>query len=68
MKGELPPDVLMQAAALAAYYSKGRNADKVPVTYTFARFVKKPKGAKPGLVTILKRKTIVARPSDGLPE
>jgi predicted ribosome quality control (RQC) complex YloA/Tae2 family protein len=67
LKGELPPDVLVQAAALAAYYSKGRNADKVTVTYTNARFVKKPKGAKPGLVTISKRKTIVVRPADNAP-
>jgi len=67
MKGEFPPDVLMKAAVLAAYYSKGRNADKVPVTYTYARFVKKIKGAKPGLVTISERKTIVVRPADGIP-
>ncbi len=61
---EIPQDVLMKAAALAAYYSKGRNADKVPVTYTYARFVKKPKGAKPGLVTISERRTIMIRPED----
>jgi predicted ribosome quality control (RQC) complex YloA/Tae2 family protein len=66
MKGELPPDVLLKAAALAAYYSKGRNADKVSVTYTYARFIKKPKGAKPGLVTISERKTIVVRPADSV--
>jgi predicted ribosome quality control (RQC) complex YloA/Tae2 family protein len=66
LKGELPLDVLLKAAALAAYYSKGRNADKVPVTYTYARFVKKPKGTKPGLVTISERKTIMVRPTDSV--
>ncbi|HYA88652.1 MAG TPA: NFACT family protein [Nitrospirota bacterium] len=64
MKGELPLDVLLKAAALAAYYSKGRNAGKVPVTYTYARFVKKPKGAKPGLVMISERKTVMVTPTD----
>jgi len=65
-RGEIPADVLMKAAALAAHYSKGRNADKVPVTYTQARHVKKPKGAKPGLVTLSERKTVMVRPEDGL--
>jgi predicted ribosome quality control (RQC) complex YloA/Tae2 family protein len=68
MKKEIPAAVLGKAAALAAYYSKGRNADKVSVTYTFARFVRKPKGARPGLVTISERKTIMVRPLEGLPE
>jgi predicted ribosome quality control (RQC) complex YloA/Tae2 family protein len=65
-RGEIPADVLVKAAALAAHYSKGRNADKVPVTYTKARHVKKPKGAKPGLVTLSERKTVMVRPEDGL--
>ena len=59
---EIPPHVLERAASLAAYYSRGRGAGKVPVTYTFARSVKKPKGAKPGLVTLTERKTIMAAP------
>jgi predicted ribosome quality control (RQC) complex YloA/Tae2 family protein len=65
-KGDIPPDVLMKAAALAAFYSKGRHAGKVPVTYTHARNVKKPKGAKAGLVTLLERKTVVVRPEGGM--
>ena len=56
-------DVLLKAAALAAYYSKGKNADKVSVTYTHARHVKKPKGAKPGLVTLKERRSIMVRPA-----
>ena len=46
--GIIPPDVLVKAAALAAFHSKGRNAGKVPVTYTRAGLVKKPKGAQTG--------------------
>jgi predicted ribosome quality control (RQC) complex YloA/Tae2 family protein len=52
----------VKAASLAAFFSKGRAAGKVPVTYTHARFVKKPKGSKEGLVTLSKRKTIMAVP------
>jgi predicted ribosome quality control (RQC) complex YloA/Tae2 family protein len=61
-KREVPPEVLARAASLAAFYSKGRHAGKVPVTYTLARNVKKPRGAKPGLVTLSERKTIMAFP------
>lgn len=64
-KGDIPPPVIARAASLAAFYSKGRNAGKVPVAYTLARFVKKPKGAKPGLVTLAERKTIMAVPEEG---
>jgi len=64
-KAEIPSDILVKAASLAAANSKGKAADKVPVTYTFARFVKKPKGAKPGLVTLSQRKTIMVKPEAG---
>jgi predicted ribosome quality control (RQC) complex YloA/Tae2 family protein len=63
-KTEVPPDILLKAAALAALYSRGRAAGKVPVTYTPARFVKKPRGAKPGLVTLSQRKTMMVRPDE----
>ena len=59
---DIPVEVLLKAAALAAYYSKGRNADKVSVTYTRAKFVRKPKGAKPGLVMLMERKSIMVKP------
>jgi predicted ribosome quality control (RQC) complex YloA/Tae2 family protein len=63
--GDVPPDVLVKAAALAAFHSKGRYAGKVPVTYTRAGLVKKPKGAKPGLVQLLERKSLMVKPEDG---
>ncbi|OGW36606.1 MAG: hypothetical protein A2010_03280 [Nitrospirae bacterium GWD2_57_9] len=59
---EMEQDILLKAAALAAFYSKGRSAGKVAVTYTFARHVKKPRGAKPGLVSLMQRRTIIAVP------
>jgi predicted ribosome quality control (RQC) complex YloA/Tae2 family protein len=61
---DIPPDVVAKAAALAAFHSKGRHAGKVPVTYTRAGLVKKPKGAKPGLVTMQKRKTLMVKPEE----
>ncbi|MGE5751817.1 MAG: NFACT family protein [Nitrospirota bacterium] len=61
---DIPQDVFMKAAALAAFYSRGRKAAKVPVTYTRARFVKKPKGAKPGLVALSERNTVMAVPEE----
>ncbi len=62
-KTEIPPDILVKAASIAALYSKGKGAGKVPVAYTEARFVKKPKGAKPGLVVLSQRKTIMIEPA-----
>ncbi len=65
----LPPDELTieEAASLAAYYSQGRESGKVPVDFTYVKFVKKPSGAKPGMVIYTDYKTIAARPQiDGL--
>jgi len=60
----VPEAVCLRAAQLAAYYSKGRNATKVPVICTRAKFVKKPKGAKPGLVLVVKEeRTLLVRPA-----
>lgn len=60
--GEVPQEVLLKAASLAAYFSRGRGAGKVPVACTQAKFVKKPKGAKPGTVTLSRRHTIMVKP------
>ena len=61
-KRDIPEGVLKKAASLAAYYSKGKNSAKVPVAYTRAAYVKKPKGAAPGSVVLMSRKTIMAVP------
>lgn len=47
---ELPDRTYEEAARLAAYYSKGKNAPKVEVDYTERRNLKKPPQAKPGFV------------------
>ena len=47
---DIPDSTLEEAAALAAYYSKAQNSTKVPVDYTLVKNLKKPSGAKPGMV------------------
>lgn len=53
---------LEEAAAVAAYWSKGRTANKVSVSYTAAKHVRKPRGAAPGLAVMSREKTILVRP------
>ncbi|MBR6477653.1 MAG: DUF814 domain-containing protein, partial [Lachnospiraceae bacterium] len=47
---ELPDRTFEEAARLAAFYSKGRDQDKVEIDYIQKKHVKKPSGAKPGFV------------------
>jgi predicted ribosome quality control (RQC) complex YloA/Tae2 family protein len=54
---------LEEAAAAAAYWSKARGSTRVPVSYTRAKHVTKPRGAKPGLVTIRREKLLVVPPA-----
>ena len=61
---EPSPEALHDAASLAAYWSKARGSKTVPVNYTEARYVQKPKGAPPGLVTIRNEKTIFVSPRE----
>ena len=56
---------LEAAAAIAAYHSKARAGGVVPVSCTRARYVTKPRGAKPGSVEISKEIVLKVRP--GLP-
>ena len=58
-------ETLERAAALAAYHSKAREGGVVAVSCTRARYVTKPRGAKPGTVAI--RKEIVLKVRPGLP-
>ena len=53
-------DTLLYAANLAAYFSKAKNSNQVPVDYTPVKYVKKPNGAKPGMVIYTTNKTIYA--------
>ena len=53
-----------EAAEIAAWYSKAQSADKVPVDYTTVDQVKKPNGAKPGMVIYFQQKTLYVKPKE----
>ncbi len=55
---------ITQAASLAAFMSKAKEADKVPVDYTEIKNVKKPAGAKPGFVIYTTNQTAYVKPKD----
>ncbi|MBQ3424874.1 MAG: NFACT family protein [Clostridia bacterium] len=63
--GEAPDDeTILYAARLAALYSRGHAASRVPVDYTLRRFVKKPGGARPGFVIYTHQRTLYVQPAD----
>ena len=63
---ELPPKTLEEAAALAAYYSQGREAGTIPIDITQVRNVKKPSGAMPGAVLYTDYSTLFIRADEAL--
>jgi predicted ribosome quality control (RQC) complex YloA/Tae2 family protein len=63
---EVPPKTLIEAAELAAFFSQARNHPKAAVHYTEKKFVHKPKGAVPGLVSLSSFKTILVEPKVSL--
>jgi predicted ribosome quality control (RQC) complex YloA/Tae2 family protein len=60
---ELPDRVFEEAGNLAAYYSKGRDAEKVEIDYTEKKNVKKPNKGKPGFVVYYTNYSLMATPS-----
>ena len=63
-QSELPEATMEEAANLAAFYSKAKNSSMVPVDYTQRKNIKKPNGAKPGMVIYLTNKTIYITPDE----
>ena len=59
----VPDQTLRAAAALAAYYSKGKEAAAVEVVYTLARHVRKFRGARPGQVQVQTFRTLEVAPA-----
>lgn len=59
---EIPHQTLTEAAKLAAFYSQGKAQTKAAVHYTLKKFVNKPKGSAPGLVSLASFKTILVVP------
>jgi len=63
--GTQPPEsTILEAANIAAYYSKGRNSSQVPVDYVQRKHVRKPNGAKPGFVIYDRHKTVYVSPKE----
>lgn len=63
-EGQTPTEEdLFQAASIAAYHSKGRMSDNVPVDYVKVRYVKKPSGSKPGYVIFTHNRTLYVTPA-----
>lgn len=60
---EPPRDVLERAAAIAAWHSKARAGGVVAVSGTLAKYVSKPRGAKPGTVSIRRETRFKVRPA-----
>ena len=55
-------DILVKCAEIAARHSKANLSSNVPVVYCKVQFVKKPHGAKPGMVIFTNNKTLNVKP------
>ena len=56
-------DILIRCAEIAALHSKAKNSSNVPVDYCEVRYVKKPNGAKPGMVIYTHNHTLYVNPA-----
>ena len=63
---EIPNRTMEEAAIIAAFNSKARESSKVPVDYALIKHVKKPQGAKPGMVIYDNYKTAIVTPDEEL--
>ncbi|WP_130806824.1 Rqc2 family fibronectin-binding protein [Senegalia massiliensis] len=61
---EIPENTIYEASLLAAYNSKAKMSSNVPVDYTERKNVKKPNGAKPGMVIYENNNTIYVTPTE----
>lgn len=63
LSGKTPAeDVLIKAAEITAYHSKAKLSSNVPVDICEVKFVKKPNGAKPGMVVYTNNSTLYVKP------
>ena len=61
-------ETLLEAAELAAYFSKYRHSAQVPVDYVQVKHIRKPNGAKPGYVIYENQKTLYVTPEESILE
>ena len=65
---EVPDTTVTEAAMLAAYYSEAKQGQNLPVDVTPVRFLRKPNGAKPGMVVYDRYRTVYVTPDESLAE
>ena len=63
-EGAYDDESLHEAALLAAYYSQAQGGSNVPVDYTSVKYVKKPAGARPGMVVYETSRTLYVTPDE----
>jgi predicted ribosome quality control (RQC) complex YloA/Tae2 family protein len=63
-KNEPSKRTLEEVAAWTAFYSQARTAGRVPVIWTLKKYVRKPRGAKPGTVICEREKSLMVRPGE----
>ena len=63
---EVDDDTIVEVAKSAAYYSQARESGNVPVDYTMVKNVKKPAGARPGMVIYKTCRTVNVTPDEAL--
>ena len=64
----VPDGTITEAAMLAAWYSQAREGQNVPVDVTQVRNLRKPNGAKPGMVVYDRYRTVIVTPDAALCE
>lgn len=64
--GEVPDNTLIEAAVIAAYYSKAQKSKGVGVDYTLIKNIRKPNGSKPGFVIYETNYTVYVDPDEQL--
>lgn len=61
---KMPDSTIYKCATIAAFFSKAKLSQNVPVDYTFIKYVKKPNGSKPGMVIYTNNKTLYVNPKN----
>lgn len=59
-------DTINKVASITAFYSKGAQSSNVSVDYTYAKYVKKPSKAKPGMVIYTNNKNVIVKPANNI--
>lgn len=65
---DLSAELIYEAASIAAFHSKAGSSANVPVDYVPVRYVKKPNGAKPGMVIFTHNQTVYVDPKLPTPD